>query len=159
MKYSLKKPENIVIDLPGGGSITARPVTTPVLEAAKAVAERLTREARANPELMGNIGLTGEGDGRDDDIGSGIYKFFLRIELGVRLIESWQDFGDETAAEATPDNIRAAFSLFPMVAGMFFDAVMVRPMLMAAIKNNSAPAATGTSSPPADGATAKAAAS
>src|SRR4051794_21049550 len=99
MAYSLKTPENIVVELPGDATITCRPITTPVLEAAKAVAARLAREARADAAVMAQIGLSQEGDVKDDDIGNGIYLFFLRIELGIRLIASWQGFGDEAEAE------------------------------------------------------------
>ena len=157
MAYSLKTPEQVVVELPGEASITARPVTTPVLEAAKAVAARKAREARADAEVMKQIGLSHDGDGKDEDIGDAIYLFFLRIELGIRLIISWQGFGDE--AEAAPDagNIRTAFCLFPTVGRLFYEAVMIRPMIQAAVKKNSASAAPGTSSPAAAGDTATAA--
>lgn len=158
MAYSLKTPENIVVELPGDATITTRPVTTPVLEAAKAVAARLAREARADAAVMAQIGLSQEGDVKDDDIGNGVYLFFLRIELGIRLIASWQGFGDEIEAEPTPDNIRTAFSLFPTVGRLFYEAVMVKPMIAAALKKNSATAAPGTSSAGADKDTATAAA-
>jgi hypothetical protein len=157
MAYSLKTPEQIVVDLPGEASITARPVTTPVLEEAKAVAARKAREARADATVMAQIGLSHDGDGKDEDIGDAIYLFFLRIELGIRLIISWQGFGDEAEAEPTLENIKTVFCLFPTVGRLFYEAVMIRPMIQAAVKKNSASAAPGTSSPAAAGDTATAA--
>jgi hypothetical protein len=145
MTYSLKKPENSVIVLIGEASITARPLTTPVLEAAKVVASRLWRETRDKPELLAEMGLAA-GDGKDDDIGQKLYELFLRIELGIRLIVSWQGFGDENSAEPTPDNIRAAFCLHPTAGKAFYDAVIVNAVTRAVVKKNSASAAAGTSS-------------
>ncbi len=154
MTYSLKKPENSVIDLEGDASITSRPLTTPVLEAAKAVASRLWRETREKPELLAEMGLEAA-DGKDDDIGQRIYELFLRIELGIRLIMSWQGFGDEADAEVTPDNIRAAFCLHPTAGRAFYNAVIVNAVTRAVVKKNSASAAPGTSSATAETPTAK----
>jgi hypothetical protein len=145
MAYSLKKPENSVIALTGDASITARALTTPVLEAAKTVASRLCRETRDKPELLAEMGLEAA-DGKDNDIGQKLYELFLRIELGIRLIISWQGFGDETEAEVTPDNIRAAFCLHPTAGRAFYDAVIQNAVMRAVVKKNSASAAPGTSS-------------
>jgi hypothetical protein len=145
MSYSLKKPENSVIDLAGEASITARPLTTPVLEAAKTVALRLCNETLEKPELLAELGLDAA-DGKDKGIGQKLYELFLRIELGVRLIVSWQGFGDETDAEVTPDNIRAAFCLHPTAGKTFYDRVIINAAVRAQVKKNSASAAPGTSS-------------
>lgn len=157
MSYSLKTPENTVIDLGDGNAITAKPLTTPVLEAAKAVARRLAREARASADVMTGMGLAAS-DVADDDISEGLYDFFLRIELGVRLITAWQGFGDEEAAEASPENIRTVFTLYPVVAAKFYRGLMAKLVAAADVKKNSVTAAPGTSSAGAEIPTAPAAA-
>lgn len=145
MQYSLKKPENVVIPLPGG-KFVSRPINTPVLDAARAVAQRQAREARENPGIVRELGIMGEIEAKDADaVHDVLFQCFLRIELGIQLIESWEGFGDDTAADVNADNVRLAFTHHPSVGKIFYEKLMTAYLEQVFVKKNSAPAANGTS--------------
>lgn len=145
--FSIKQQVSRTVDLPGGGSLTLRPVTTPVFEATKAVARKKYAALIGNTEGLAEIGINPATDLQDKDVREGLYMGFLIAELGLRLITGWSGIADETGdkeAEVTADNIHLLLQ-HPLPAKALYEAVLEALLPDASLKKDSGTVAAGTS--------------
>jgi hypothetical protein len=147
LSYSIKEKAGLTINLPGGGSLSLRPVTTPSFDAAKAAARKEKGRLLADPEALRAIGIDPEADKDDKEVMDGLFLSLLVAELGVRHVTGWAGVADETGekdAEVTPENIRRLLR-HPLVAKEFYLKVLENLLPDVQLKKDSGTVAAGTS--------------
>lgn len=146
LSFSTKEQANTTAELPGGGTLTLRPVTTPSYEAAKAAARKKLAALLTDTEALKALGLD-PADGLLKDAQEGLFLGLLIEEVGVRHIIGWTGVADDSGekeAEVTPDNIRRLMK-HVVPAKTVFTAVIDAQMPGIALKKDSGIAAAGIS--------------
>jgi hypothetical protein len=145
LSYSVKEQTSLTVALPGGGTLTLRPVTTPSFEAAKATARKQKAALLAEPDALRALGIDPEIDIDNEAAMEGLFLGFLIAELGVRLITGWTGVADDSGdkeADVTPDNIRRLLK-HPGAASALYTAVLADLLPGIVIKKDSGTAAPG----------------
>ncbi len=145
LSFSTKKQASRTVDLPGGGTLTLRPVTTPSFEAARAAARKRLADLLVDTEGLKALGLDPETD-LLKDAQEGLFLGLLAQELGARLITAWTGVADDSGekeADVTPENIRKLM-MHAVPAKVVYSTVIEEQMPDATLKKDLGTAADGT---------------